>query len=130
MRISSLACALGKSSKEWLARQSRDQYAQKRLEDHYRARSAYKLIELNKTYKLFFVGANVLDCGAAPGSWLQVAFENVQKKAKAAKGVEGEKVGNLEKIAKDPKENQVNAKAKRKGIVIGVDLLSNFLPLL
>ena len=70
------------SSKEWLSRQRSDHYVKKRLADGYRARSAYKLIEMNEKYreKLLSPGSVVLECGAAPGAWTQVAVEEVNAK--------------------------------------------------
>ena len=69
-----------KSSKEWLKRQRTDPYVQKRQADGYRARSAYKLIEMNEKFDgnlLLGHGSVVLECGAAPGAWTQVAVEEV-----------------------------------------------------
>ncbi|MBD3263234.1 23S rRNA (uridine(2552)-2'-O)-methyltransferase [Candidatus Woesearchaeota archaeon] len=54
-------------------------FYRKAKKEKYRARSAYKLIELNKKYKLIKPGDIVLDCGAAPGSWSQVALDIVDK---------------------------------------------------
>ena len=72
-------CKNSGSSKEWLRRQRTDHYVKKRLADGYRARSAYKLIEMNEKYhgKLLRPGSVVLECGAAPGAWTQVAVEEV-----------------------------------------------------
>jgi 23S rRNA (uridine2552-2'-O)-methyltransferase len=57
----------------WRKEQSRDRFFRQAKRDDYRARSAYKLIELNDRFKLFKRGDAVLDLGAAPGSWSQVA---------------------------------------------------------
>jgi 23S rRNA (uridine2552-2'-O)-methyltransferase len=57
----------------WRKEQSRDRFFRQAKRDDYRARSAYKLIELNQRFKLFKRGDVVLDLGAAPGSWSQVA---------------------------------------------------------
>lgn len=50
-----------------------DHYFRLAKEEGYRARSAYKLLEIQERFKLLRPGSRVLDCGAAPGSWLQVA---------------------------------------------------------
>jgi 23S rRNA (uridine2552-2'-O)-methyltransferase len=50
-----------------------DHYFRLAKEEGYRARSAYKLLEIQERFKLLNAGGHVLDCGAAPGSWLQVA---------------------------------------------------------
>ena len=57
----------------WRKQQNQDKYFKQAKADGYRARSAYKLIELNDKYHLIRPGAKVLDLGAAPGSWSQVA---------------------------------------------------------
>jgi 23S rRNA (uridine2552-2'-O)-methyltransferase len=57
----------------WRQQQSRDRFFRQARRDDYRARSAYKLVELNQRFKLFRRGDAVLDLGAAPGSWSQVA---------------------------------------------------------
>jgi len=70
----------GTSSTEWLRRQRNDSYVQKSKADGYRARSAYKLIEMNQKYNRKLLGgpgAVVMECGAAPGAWTQVAAEAV-----------------------------------------------------
>ncbi|XP_058798934.1 rRNA methyltransferase 2, mitochondrial [Phymastichus coffea] len=61
------------SSQLWLTRQMKDPYVELAKQQNYRCRSAFKLLELNKRYKIFEPGMNVVDCGAAPGSWTQVA---------------------------------------------------------
>lgn len=55
----------------------KDSYYQKAKKEGYKSRAAYKLIELDKRFKLLRKGMKVLDCGAAPGGWSQVALEIV-----------------------------------------------------
>lgn len=61
------------SSQQWLARQLKDPYVEKAKQQNYRCRSAFKLLEVNRKYKILKPGLHVVDCGAAPGSWTQVA---------------------------------------------------------
>jgi len=58
-------------SKNWINKQRRDIYVRKSQVDGYRARSAYKLIEIEEKFKIFKNGISVLDLGASPGSWSQ-----------------------------------------------------------
>ncbi len=60
-----------KISKNWVNKQRRDTYVRQSKVDGYRARSAYKLIEIDEKFKIFKGGMNVIDIGAAPGSWSQ-----------------------------------------------------------
>ena len=60
-------------SKKWLSRHLNDFYYQESKKIGYRSRSAFKLLQINEKYNLFFKGANVLDLGAAPGGWSQIA---------------------------------------------------------
>ena len=64
-----------KISKNWLNKQRRDIYVRQSKVDGYRARSAYKLIEIDEKFKIFKGGLSVIDIGAAPGSWSQYAFK-------------------------------------------------------
>lgn len=57
----------------WLQRQLNDPYVARAKAEGYRSRAAYKIIELNERYKLFRKGMRVVDLGAAPGGWSQVA---------------------------------------------------------
>jgi len=68
---------MAKSSKEWLRRHVTDHYVQKARKEGYRSRAAYKLIEIDQKEKLFRPGQTVLDLGAAPGGWSQVAAQKV-----------------------------------------------------
>ena len=67
-----------KISKNWVNKQRRDIYVRQSKVDGYRARSAYKLIEINEKFKIFKGGMNVIDIGAAPGSWSQYVSKIVK----------------------------------------------------
>ncbi len=66
---------LGKSSRDWVDRQLRDPYVRRAQEAGYRARAAYKLLEIDARFHILKKGARIIDLGSAPGGWLQVAFE-------------------------------------------------------
>jgi len=68
-----------KISKNWINKQKRDTYVRRSKVDGYRARSAYKLIEINEKFKIFKGGMNVIDIGAAPGSWSQYVCKVIKK---------------------------------------------------
>jgi 23S rRNA (uridine2552-2'-O)-methyltransferase len=61
------------SSKRWLQRQQNDHYVQRAKKEGYASRAAYKLLEINAKYKILTQGKWVVDLGAAPGGWTQVA---------------------------------------------------------
>uniref|UniRef100_A0A8D8H7T6 rRNA methyltransferase 2, mitochondrial n=1 Tax=Culex pipiens TaxID=7175 RepID=A0A8D8H7T6_CULPI len=86
-----------KSSQEWLTRQLNDPFVERAKMANYRCRSAFKLLEIDQKYNIIKPGFTVIDCGAAPGSWSQIAVK--QSNADGA------------------------ALGKPKGTVIGVDLL-------
>src|SRR5262249_502412 len=65
------------SSKQWLQRHVTDPYVQRSKREGYRARSAYKLAEIEARDKLLKPGMVVVDLGAAPGGWSQVASKKV-----------------------------------------------------
>ena len=67
-----------KISKNWVNKQRRDIYVRQSKIDGYRARSVYKLIEINNKFKIFKNGISILDIGAAPGSWSQYASQIVK----------------------------------------------------
>lgn len=71
MKITNKKIAKHKSSVAWLQRQASDPYVARAHADGYRARAAYKLIEINERYKFLKNGQTVVDLGAAPGSWSQ-----------------------------------------------------------
>jgi 23S rRNA (uridine2552-2'-O)-methyltransferase len=71
-----------KSSKRWLKEHFSDDYVQKAQQDGYRSRAVYKLQEINQKDALLRPGMTVLDLGAAPGGWSQLAAEIVGEKGK------------------------------------------------
>eukprot|EP01134_Creolimax_fragrantissima_P002468 CFRG2468T1 len=76
------------SSTEWLRRQLSDPWAKLAADSHYASRSAFKLIQIDDKHKFLKPGRNVIDCGARPGGWSQVAVERCcsrKYKAKSTK---------------------------------------------
>ena len=67
-----------KISKNWVNKQRRDIYVRRSKVEGYRARSVYKLIEIDEKFKIFKGGISVIDIGAAPGSWSQYASKVVR----------------------------------------------------
>jgi 23S rRNA (uridine2552-2'-O)-methyltransferase len=65
------------SSKLWLDRQLNDPYVARARQAGFRSRAAFKLIEIDDRHRLLKPGARVIDLGAAPGSWSQVAARRV-----------------------------------------------------
>ena len=65
------------SSKLWLERQLNDPYVAQAKRDGWRSRAAYKLIEMDDKYRFLKSGLTVVDLGAAPGGWSQVAAKRV-----------------------------------------------------
>jgi 23S rRNA (uridine2552-2'-O)-methyltransferase len=65
-------------SKNWINKQKRDIYVRQSQVDGYRARSAYKLIEIDEKFKIFKNGISVIDLGASPGSWSQYIARTVK----------------------------------------------------
>jgi 23S rRNA (uridine2552-2'-O)-methyltransferase len=66
------------SSTLWLERQLNDPYVAQAKREGYRSRAAYKLLEMNEKYKLFKPGGRIVDLGAAPGGWSQIAAREVK----------------------------------------------------
>src|SRR5438477_11246163 len=65
------------SSKLWLERQLNDPYVAQAKREGYRSRAAYKLIEIDDKYRILKPGLSVVDLGAAPGGWSQIAAKRV-----------------------------------------------------
>lgn len=66
---------LSKSSRNWVDRQLNDPYVRRAQEAGFRARAAYKLLELDERFKFISRSSKVVDLGSAPGGWLQVLTE-------------------------------------------------------
>ena len=66
------------SQKNWLERQLNDPYVQEARKLGYRSRAAFKLIEIDDKYKFLKSGGRIVDLGAAPGGWSQVAAKRVK----------------------------------------------------
>ena len=103
-----------KVSKNWVNKQRRDTYVRQSKVDGYRARSAYKLIEIDEKFKIFKGGLSVIDIGAAPGSWSQY----VSKVSKNGKIIsidlkEMEPIFNTTQIKGDFTENETQEKIKK-----------------
>jgi 23S rRNA (uridine2552-2'-O)-methyltransferase len=65
------------SSRAWLERQIKDPYVTRARREGYRSRAAYKLIEIDDKFHMLKPGASVVDLGAAPGGWSEVAAQRV-----------------------------------------------------
>ena len=103
-----------KISKNWVNKQRRDTYVRQSKVDGYRARSAYKLIEIDEKFKIFKGGISVIDIGAAPGSWSQYA----SKAAKSGRLIsvdlkEMESIGNTVQIHGDFTEQKTKDEIKK-----------------
>ena len=72
-KVKKKAGTIKESSRRWLERHINDPYVQRSKQDGYRSRAAYKLIEINDRYKLLKKGQRIIDLGAAPGGWSQIA---------------------------------------------------------
>ena len=65
------------SSRSWLERQIRDPYVARAKREGFRSRAAYKLAEIDDKYRLLKPGTRVVDLGAAPGGWSEIAARRV-----------------------------------------------------
>uniref|UniRef100_A0A8C6KDA5 rRNA methyltransferase 2, mitochondrial n=1 Tax=Nothobranchius furzeri TaxID=105023 RepID=A0A8C6KDA5_NOTFU len=65
------------AEQRWLLRQLKDPYVKASHKQNFRCRSAFKLLEIDDKFGLFQAGYSVVDCGAAPGAWSQVAVQRV-----------------------------------------------------
>ena len=102
-----------KISKNWVNKQRRDTYVRQSKVDGYRARSAYKLNELDEKYKIFKGGLTVNDIGAAPGSWSQYASKVVKNgKIVSIDLKEMEPIDNTFQIKGDFTEDETQQKIK------------------
>jgi 23S rRNA (uridine2552-2'-O)-methyltransferase len=70
------------SSRTWLERQLNDPYVARAKSEGLRSRAAYKLTEIDDKYKVFKSGAKVVDLGAAPGGWSEIAIKRIGAKGR------------------------------------------------
>ena len=70
------------SSRTWLERQLNDPYVARAKREGLRSRAAYKLTEIDDKYKVFKSGAKVVDLGAAPGGWSEIAIKRIGAKGR------------------------------------------------
>lgn len=97
MKITNKKIAAHKSSVAWLQRQASDPYVERAHKEGYRARAAYKLIEMNEKFRFLKNGQVVVDLGAAPGSWSQyIAREYPKSKIFAMDLLEITPINNVE----------------------------------
>ena len=75
-----------RSNREWIERHINDPFVKKSRQEGYRARSVYKLTELDEKDKLLKPGMTVVDLGAAPGSWTQIVRERLVGKDGVVRG--------------------------------------------
>jgi len=103
-----------KISKNWVNKQRRDIYVRQSKIDGYRARSVYKLIEIDEKFKIFKGGISVIDIGAAPGSWSQYASKVVKSgKIISIDLKEMEQIKNTIQIKGDFREIDIQNKIKK-----------------
>ena len=98
-----------KTSKKWLKDHFGDVYVKKSKEEGYRSRASYKLLEIQHKDRLFKSGMTVLDLGAAPGGWSQVAAELVGKRGRvlASDILPMDSIANVEFVQGNFAERQV-----------------------
>ena len=117
-------------SKNWINKQKRDIYVRKSKVDGYRARSVYKLIEIDKKFKIFKNKMTILDIGAAPGSWSQYVSKFVTNgKIISVDLKKMEKINNTTQIIGDFTnpiiQDQIKNKLTSKAEVVMSDMAVN-----
>ncbi|XP_069666368.1 rRNA methyltransferase 2, mitochondrial isoform X1 [Haliaeetus albicilla] len=105
---------------QWLERHLKDPFVKATKRQNYRCRSAFKLLEIDDKFQILRPGLSVLDCGAAPGAWSQVAVERVN-----ALGTAYSKPSIQMHAANCPRTRRpdIADPAVPIGFVLGVDLL-------
>jgi len=119
-----------KISKNWINKQKRDIYVRQSKVDGYRARSAYKLLEIDKKFKIFRNEMSILDLGAAPGSWSQYVSKVVKNRKIISVDLKKmEKINNTIQIMgdfTDPKiQNLIKNELTKKPEVVMSDMAVN-----
>lgn len=117
-------------SKNWITKQKRDIYVRQSQVDGYRARSAYKLIEIDEKFKIFKNGISVIDLGASPGSWSQYISRTVKSGRLVSIDLKGmEEIENTIQIKGDftdlESQEKIKALFKSKVDVVVSDMAVN-----
>jgi len=117
-------------SKNWINKQKRDIYVRQSQVDGYRARSAYKLIEIDEKFKIFKNGISVIDLGASPGSWSQYISRKVKSGRLVSIDLKGmEEIENTIQIKGDftdlDSQEKIKALFKSKVDVVVSDMAVN-----
>ncbi|MDA7443852.1 RlmE family RNA methyltransferase [Candidatus Pelagibacter ubique] len=117
-------------SKNWINKQKRDIYVRQSQVDGYRARSAYKLIEIDEKFKIFKNGISVIDLGASPGSWSQYISRTVKSGRLVSIDLKGmEEIENTIQIKGDftdlESQEKIKALFKTKVDVVVSDMAVN-----
>ena len=117
-------------SKNWINKQKRDIYVRQSQVDGYRARSAYKLIEIDEKFKILKNGISVIDLGASPGSWSQYIARTVKSGRLVSIDIKGmEKIENTIQIKGDftdlESQEKIKALFKSKVDVVVSDMAVN-----
>jgi 23S rRNA (uridine2552-2'-O)-methyltransferase len=117
-------------SKNWINKQKRDIYVRQSQVDGYRARSAYKLIEIDEKFKIFKNGISVIDLGASPGSWSQYISRTVKSGRLVSIDLKGmEEIENIIQIKGDftdlESQEKIKALFKSKVDVVVSDMAVN-----
>ena len=103
-----------KISKNWVNKQRRDTFVKQSKIDGYRARSAYKLIEIDEKFKIFKCGISTIDIGAAPGSWSQYVAKTVKSGRLISIDLKAmEPIGNTIQIEGDFTEENIKDEIKK-----------------
>ena len=123
------------SSRAWLERQISDPYVARAKREGFRSRAAFKLAEIDERYKLFKSGATVVDLGAAPGGWSEIAARRVGAKGrvialdildmKPIAGVAFERLDFLDPSAPDRLKAMLGRGAEAKADVVLSDMAAN-----
>ena len=101
-------------SKNWINKQKRDIYVRQSQVDGYRARSAYKLIEIDEKFKILKNGISVIDLGASPGSWSQYIARTVKSGRLVSIDIKGmEEIDNTIQIKGDFTDLDYQEKIKK-----------------
>jgi len=117
-------------SKNWINKQKRDIYVRQSQVDGYRARSAYKLIEIDEKFKILKNGISVIDLGASPGSWSQYIARTVKSGRLVSIDIKGmEEIENTIQIKGDftdlDSQEKIKALFKSKVDVVVSDMAVN-----